>query len=185
MNDKLIKSTKRMGNALRSETPTDRSVNDGQDWMLWLTLIIIGIIVVFMVYFYFQPTSKMKGGQALPNTDEFIFLNRIEDTILAWITLSALFITLSIVIKGFESNSIYYSIIFLLIGIISLIMANINYLEDRKRIIQARLLVPSKLDVLFMIVIVGIVVSILILYDIIRYQLPKGPSSWTKYPVNR
>ena len=130
-------------------TETDQQ---SRGWLFWLTLLVIGIIIVLMIYFLFLP-----GSDKLPRLkveDEFILINRIEDTILAWITVSTFFITLGIIIKGFERYSIYYSLTFILMGIIMLVVGNINYLADRQLILQNNFKVPAKLDVLFIVTII-------------------------------
>ncbi len=150
-------------------------VEDGRNWLFWLTLFVIGIILLLMVYFFFLPTSPKNKSMT---ADEFVLINRIEDTILAWITIATFFITLGIIIKGFERYSVYFSLTFILMGIIMLVMGNINYLGDRQLILGKNFDVPGKLDVLFIVVIIGIIVTIFILYDVIRYEVSTGMPEW-------
>nr|QBK91205.1 MAG: uncharacterized protein LCPAC202_01790 [Pithovirus LCPAC202] len=158
----------------RSEQ-TKKRPDDGRGWLFWLTLFVIGIIILLMVYFFFLPMSP-KGK--LKTEEEFSLVNRIEDTILAWITIATFFITLGIIIKGFERYSVYFSLTFILMGIIMLVMGNINYLGDRQLILRNNFEVPAKLDVLFIVVIIGIIVTIFILYDVIRYEVSTGMPEW-------
>ncbi len=160
----------------KSSGQVKKDGQDGRNWLFWLTLFIIGFIILLMVYFLFLPVSNKSSR--LKVEDEFILVNRIEDTILSWITVATFFITLGIIIKGFERYSIYFSLTFLLMGIIMLVMGNINYLGDRQLILQGNFKVPAKLDVLFIVVIIGIIVTIFILYDIIRYEVPTSLPSW-------
>lgn len=158
----------------RSEQ-TKKRPDDGRGWLFWLTLFVIGIIILLMVYFFFLPTSPKNKSMT---ADEFILINRIEDTILAWITVATFFITLGIIIKGFERYSVYFSLAFILMGIIMLVMGNINYLDDRKLILGKNFDVPGKLDVLFIVVMIGIIITIFILYDVIRYEVSTEMPEW-------
>ena len=94
---------------------------------------------------------------------------------LAWLTIAVFFITLAIIIKGFERYSIYFSIGFLVTGIIVLVISNIDYLNDRRLITASGLTVRPRMDALFVIVLIAIIISTFMLYDIIRYEVP---SSW-------
>jgi magnesium-transporting ATPase (P-type) len=142
------------------------------NYLFWLTVAVIIVIILVMAYFYFRPLPKSNGVN-LTADDEFIILNRLEDTILAWITVATFFITFAIIIKGFERYSIFYSIGFLVLGIILLVMVNVNYLTDRQRIAAAGFKIKPRMDVLFVIVLMATIISIIILYDIINYDVPK------------
>ena len=93
-----------------------RGATEGhQSYLFWLLIVIVGLIIIFMVYFFFWPPPNSKKLEINDQfKDEFDILNRLEDTLLAWITIGTFFVTLGIIIKGFERYSIYYSLGFLM-----------------------------------------------------------------------
>ena len=50
---------------------------DNGSWLLWLTLIIVGIIVVLMAYLFFRPFSDSEEKSPLKADDEFTIINRL------------------------------------------------------------------------------------------------------------
>nr|QBK93605.1 MAG: uncharacterized protein LCPAC404_03090 [Pithovirus LCPAC404] len=61
-------------------------------------------------------------------------LNQLELTFLNWIRNAVLFFAIALVIVGFGKHNYFYAIAFLIIGIVLLIITDVDYLVERNRI---------------------------------------------------
>lgn len=95
-------------------------------------------------------------------------VQQLEDNFLAWITAASIFLAIGVVIKSYENYGNYYFIIFFSIGIGLLIVTVSDYLTERKRLTEKGLKVFPRLDQLFYLILLTIIVCIVITIIVFR-----------------
>ncbi len=93
---------------------------------------------------------------------------QLEDNFIAWVTMAAVFITAAAIIEGHKPHGKYYFLSFSSIGIILLIITSIDYIEDKKIILDKGQKVKKRLDYLLAVIIFVIILSVIISYQVIK-----------------
>ena len=92
-------------------------------------------------------------------------IDRLERIYLSWITNGAIFLASAPIMRTVGKNGKYYTLILLVIGIVIFAVTNIDYLQERTELTNNDIDIPLRLDLLFVIMTVVIIVMIIIGYD--------------------
>lgn len=158
--------------------------------LFWPMLIILTIVIITLIYMFTLPLPFPEGfvsddieprKHPLTPDDEFLVINRIEDTIIEWLAVVVFLITLAVILRRLDKN-IYFSIIFLIIAFVTSIVLNLDYIQHRRRAAESGYETTWRMNYLFYIVLIIITIITFILHDIVRdnFYRPKG----TYEPVN-
>ena len=131
------------------------------NWSWWIVILIILVILTIFIYEGTKDSNTAQSPEAIKEID------RLERNFLAWITVASIFLAAAIIIKNFLNSSSYYSIVFFIIVILLLTITNADYLQERKSLAQKGITVFPRLDYLFLIVTVVIIICVIIIYNII------------------
>jgi len=99
-------------------------------------------------------------------------VQQLENNFLAWITAASIFLAIGVVIKNYKDYGKYYFIAFFSIGIALLIITNLDYLKEREKLTEQKLEVFPRLDQLFILISVAIIlciiITIIVIFDILN-----------------
>ncbi len=93
---------------------------------------------------------------------ESLEIDRLERNFLGWLTIAGIFIIGAGVIKDLVDYGKWYSLTFLVIVIIILTVTFSDYIEERERLIDEGIMVPSRLNWLAAVTVISIVALILL-----------------------
>ena len=144
--------------------------------LFWPMLIILTIIVVVLIFIFTSPlpfpddfvSSDVEGkSHPLRPDDEFTIINEIENTQIDWLRVVVFLITLAVILRSLDKN-IFYSIFFLIVAFVTCIVLNMDYIQNRREAAKSGYETNWRMNYLFYVVLVIMVVVAFILYDIIR-----------------
>lgn len=137
--------------------------------LTWIMVAVIILIILIFVYISTYGTGrKDKHKTREERLEDLASIDRVEHTYLNWIILATVFLIMTFRVKGFEPASIYFSIVFMIITILIFVIANVEYLYERVDLLEDGITTFGRLDYLFAIVAVVIIVCIFLLYDILK-----------------
>lgn len=96
--------------------------------------------------------------------------DRVEDNYISWIIAAFLFFSAAVYVKGFEADTSVVSTIFLIIVLLMLIIINFEYLIDRCNLLEEGQEIRNRLDYLFGIICIVIIVISIFALDSVRQQ---------------
>ena len=146
--------------------------------LFWPMFIILTIIVIVLIFMFTTPLpypddhihSSMREkeyDQVWEPDHEFTIINEIENTQLDWLRVVVFLITLAVILRTLDKN-IFYSIFFLIVSFVTAIVLNIDYIQNRREAAKSGYETTWRMDYLFYVVILIMVIVAFILYDIIR-----------------
>lgn len=137
--------------------------------LTWIMLGIIILIIIIFVYVSSYGTSRQDTNKSKQDRLEDLGrIDRLEGVYLQWVILATVFLIMTFRVKGFEAASIYFSVAFMIITIIIFVIANVEYLYERMDLCQDVIKSPARLDYLFAIVGIVIIICVFLLYDILK-----------------
>ncbi len=143
------------------DNTTETCTEGGVASYTWiLIIIIIGIAVFFMRTLLATPVppdEKIKKPR-----DE---IDRIENYIIDWMTVAAIFLAAAIITRASAKFTPYYSILFFSITIAILVSTAVEYLEDRNILASVGIGIFGRLDFFFVIIVILIIVALYIIHD--------------------
>ena len=83
---------------------------------------------------------------------------QLENNFLAWITVASIFLAIGVIIKSYEDYGNYYFVAFFSIGITLLLVTNLDYLKERKNLVDQNVEVFPRLDQLFILITITIII---------------------------
>ena len=92
-------------------------------------------------------------------------IDRLERIFLSWITNAAIFLASAPIMRNMGKNGKYYTLVLLVIGIAMFTVTNIDYLQERSKLTEDEIEIPLRLDLLFVIRTIVIIVMAIIGYD--------------------
>jgi magnesium-transporting ATPase (P-type) len=137
--------------------------------LTWIMIgLIIGIVLMF-IYFLIYDTDRPDHD----HTDKVSLalrseIDRVEANYITWIILSTVFLIMTFRVKSFEAGGAMFSVFFMIVSILLFILANVEYLSERKQLFNKGIIVFTRLDYLFAIITLVILICVMLLYDILK-----------------
>lgn len=126
------------------------------------------IILIIVMIAYLRLLSC--DGTSDNNNDSSKDFDRIEDVYINWLIAAFLFFAAAVYIKNFENNTNIVSVIFFTIVILMLIIINFDYLMGRCQLLNQGVPGRHRLDYLFGIICIVIIVITIFTVDTISQK---------------
>ncbi len=136
-------------------------------FLLSIILIILAVIVLWMGYRFYYTLQPRQYFDHTVTEKEFETVNRIEERLVFWVQASVLVVTIGILVRKFETHRVLFAILFTIVGICMLISANFTYMDNKEIATSFGYEVPARVDMLFVLVIVILIIAFFMLYDLL------------------